>query len=36
METITNHNFQGLAFFSDRLFYADSAFDSIDVATIIG
>ncbi|GMT30081.1 hypothetical protein PFISCL1PPCAC_21378, partial [Pristionchus fissidentatus] len=27
---------RGLAFFSDRLFYADSAFDSIDVATIIG
>ncbi|KAJ1370489.1 Exosome complex protein [Parelaphostrongylus tenuis] len=26
----------GLAFFSDRLFYADSAFDSIDVATVIG
>ncbi|CAI4230259.1 unnamed protein product [Auanema sp. JU1783] len=26
----------GLAFFSDRLFYADSAFDSIEVATITG
>lgn len=26
----------GLAFFSDRLFYADSAFDNIDVATITG
>ncbi|KAK6015564.1 Low-density lipoprotein receptor repeat class B [Ostertagia ostertagi] len=26
----------GIAFFSDRLFYADSAFDSIDVATIVG
>ncbi|RCN53216.1 Low-density lipoprotein receptor domain class A [Ancylostoma caninum] len=26
----------GVAFFSDRLFYSDSAFDSIDVATIVG
>uniref|UniRef100_A0A1I7WFW4 EGF-like domain-containing protein n=1 Tax=Heterorhabditis bacteriophora TaxID=37862 RepID=A0A1I7WFW4_HETBA len=26
----------GLAFFSDRLFYSDSAFDSIEVATITG
>ncbi|CAJ0568186.1 unnamed protein product, partial [Mesorhabditis spiculigera] len=26
----------GLAFFSDRLFYADSAFDAIEVGTVVG
>lgn len=27
---------RGLAFFNNRLFYADSAFDSVEVATITG